>query len=147
MSEGMSTLTRLAQRPRARAVLSAGGTRIARVDEHALTRRTALRSLPRVLESRIVPAAAADLDCVYELRVTASAGGPERRFTLTVADGRGRVQSRPAPEADAWVALSLADMIRLVSGAAQLWPLVAEHRVSLGGEIFTVMRFPRLLGF
>ncbi|WP_249010813.1 SCP2 sterol-binding domain-containing protein [Conexibacter sp. DBS9H8] len=143
----MNALTSLQRRPRARAVLSAGGTRIARVDGHALSRRVALRSVPRALESRIVPAATTGLCCVYELRVTASAGGPEARFTLTVADGAVRVEARPAPAADAWVALSLADMILLISGAAGLWSLVAEHRVSLGGEIFTVMRFPGLLGF
>ncbi len=133
-------MTTLLRRPRSRAALAG----FARVDDSPATRRAALLALPRVLAQQFSPAAAGDLHAVYELRVRAPAGAIEARFALTVADGTLDVERRPAPEATAWVSVGLGDMIRLISGATQVWPLMADQRLDIGGDPFTALRFPAL---
>jgi hypothetical protein len=141
---------RLTRYPRAAAAVTraaaAGGERAARVDDRPGTRRAALRALPQVLARRFVPAAATGLSTVYELRVLASGGGDEARFALLIRDGELTVEPRAAPEATAWVSVGLGDMIRLVTGSVGVWELMAAKRLEVGGEIFTALRFPPLLG-
>jgi hypothetical protein len=130
------------KRPRSRAVLST----FARVDDNPATRRAALRALPAVLAQQYAPAAGAGLSTSYELRVLAPSGEVETRFALSLLDGTLTVEQRPAPEAAAWVGIRLGDMIRLVTGATEVWPLMAAKRLELGGEPFAALRFPGLFG-
>jgi hypothetical protein len=124
-----------------------GGAWASGLDRRPVTRRAALRALPQLLEQRFSPEAAGELRTLYELRVLAPSGAVEERFALRVADGRLRVERRAAPEAVAWVSVGLGDMIRVASGAVPLWGLMAEKRLDIGGEPFTALRFPALLGF
>jgi hypothetical protein len=132
----------LLRRPRSRAAIA----HLARVEENAATRRAALQVVPRALEAQFSPAAATGLSTVYELRVLARDGAVETRFALQIEAGRLRVQRRPAPEAAAWVAVGLGDMIRLLTGETAVWPLMARKRLDIGGEPFRALRFPALFG-
>ncbi len=136
-------MSALLKRPRARAALAG----FAHVEDNPVTRRAVLRALPAVLERRFSPAAAAGLSTLYELRVRAPSGEVDARFALRVADATLSVERRAAPEATAWVAVGLGDMIRLAGGGTQLWALMAQKRLDIGGEPFTALRFPALLGF
>jgi hypothetical protein len=135
-------LDTLLKRPRSRAALAG----LAHLEDTPATRRAALRALPRILEERFSTAAAVGLSVAYELRVRAPSGEIETSFALSVSDGDLQIERRPAPEAAAWVAIGLGDMIRLVTGETHLWALMAAKRLDLGGEPFAALRFPRLFG-
>jgi predicted lipid carrier protein YhbT len=142
MSPRVDGLDTLLRRPRSRAALAV----FAHVDDTPATRRAALRVMPLALEQQFAPAAAGDLSTVFELRVLAPDGQVEARFALEIAAGALSVVRRPAPEAAAWVAVGLGDMIRLVTGDTEIWPLMAAKRLDIGGEPFTALRFPALFG-
>lgn len=143
--------TFLDRHPRTRQVLTRaarrGANRVAQVDDSPAARRAAISSLPSILRRRFKPESATKLDKVYELRIRASAGGPETHFALTVRNGTLDVVQRDAPDAHAWLSVSLADMIRLTASDSDLkWTMLAAKRLDMGGDPFVALRFPGLFG-
>jgi hypothetical protein len=131
-------------RVRAEAVVGRGGSRVARLDARPLPHRMILRVLPMAIARRFDPAAAGDLNAVFELRVTDPRGGQSARFGLTIAFGRCGVKPGPASGAGATAAVGAGDLIRMVSGAVSFSELLASGRLELAGDPFLALRFPSL---
>lgn len=129
---------------RARTMLSRGGSRVAKLDVRPIPHRAILRAIPHVIPRRFDPAAAQDLDAVFELQVRDPRGGEPARFALAVADGRCEVAAGPASDPTATAMLGADDLIRMVSGAVAFPELLASGRLELAGNPFVALRFPGL---
>jgi putative sterol carrier protein len=127
--------------------LASGGHQLARIDNDRAARRLALRLLPRALKQRFDATAAAGLDATIELRILASPGGGERRFTLRITDGELTVAREASAAAQAWLAASLADMILVVTGSVPWTAQLAAGKFELGGDPFVALRVPGLMNF
>jgi hypothetical protein len=125
-------------------VLSYGGDRVARLDARPVPHRVILLAMRRAIPLRFDPAAAGDLEAVFELRVRDPGGRPPATFTVTVSGGACSVTRGAAEHANASVTVGADDVIRMASGAVQ-WPsLLASGRLELAGDPFIALRFPRL---
>jgi SCP-2 sterol transfer family len=121
-----------------------GGARVARLDRYpgghlALVRMIEL-TLPRLFE----PEAANGLEAVFALEIAHPRGRKPNVLGLTISNGTLSVtRGRPASPG-ATVTIGAEDMVRLATGDAG-WPeLLAENRLSLRGDPFLALRFPRL---
>ncbi len=131
-------------RPRVRALVRRGGSRVARLDQQAVAHRLILRILPLALVDRFDPESARDLDAVLELRVRAPGGGQADAFELKITEGTCAVRAGPARGPGAAVEIDAGDLIRLASGAVG-WPgLLSSRRLELSGDPFLALRFPNL---
>jgi hypothetical protein len=131
-------------RPRALAILSRGGSRVAQLDKRPIPHRAILRVIEHAIPRRFDPEAARDLDAVFELRVRDPRGREPASLALTVADRRCEVSTGPAPDSAATATLGADDLIRMVSGAVGFPELLASGRLELGGDPFIALRFPGL---
>jgi hypothetical protein len=121
-----------------------GGVRASRLDRipggHLALVRMIERTLPRLFD----PAAAGDLDATFALEISHPRGRRPDVLGLTVRDGALRVTRGRPQHAGATVSISAEDMVRLATGDAG-WPeLLASGRLSLGGDPFLALRFPRM---
>jgi hypothetical protein len=122
-----------------KSALRRGGERVAALERRPVPRRVTLLAIPAAMRRMFDPAAAGDLEAVFELRVTGGA-----RYAIRVAGGACDVTREAAPEAGAAVEIGADDMVRLASGAVP-WPaLLAGGRLTLSGDPFLALRFPRL---
>jgi predicted lipid carrier protein YhbT len=128
-------------------ITSSSGSFAARADNMKLSRRVAVRLLPKLLVRRFVSEKADGLEAVIELRVNESKGGPELRFTMAIKDNQLAVTRGAAPEARAWLSGGLNDFVLIASGATPWTELLAAGRLELGGDPFTALRVPVLLNF
>ncbi len=135
----MSTATTMTK-----AALAAGGQRAARIDNHPRSRQFALAALPQVIARRFDAEAARGLHATLEVRIAASPGGEEVRYTARIDDGTLDFRRGAAPDARAWFGGSLADLILVVSGSEPWTALMAQGRLELGGDPFTALRVPGL---
>ena len=127
-------------------LISRSGERLARLDGRPLPHRLLLRAMPLALARQFDPAAARDLDAVFELRVRDPHGAPPTRFELRIADSRCQARPGGAPDPQVTATIGAADMIRLASGGVG-WPeLLANGRLELTGDPFLGLRFPMLFG-
>jgi putative sterol carrier protein len=92
------------------------------------------------IRRRFDPVAARGLDATFELDLSG------RQYALRVSGGRCQVERRPAPEAGARVRISVADLMRLITGSAKWTVLLAQGRLELDGDPFLALRFPQLFG-
>lgn len=131
-------------RVRAQAILSRGGSRVARLDRRPIPHRAIVRVIQHAIPRRFDPKAARDLHAVFELRVRDPRGRGPARFALTVADGRCEVSAGPPSDPAATATLGADDLIRLMSGAVGFPQLLASGRLELAGNPFVALRFPGL---
>jgi hypothetical protein len=136
--------TRDRGRPRAQAVLSRGGSRVAQLDSRQIPHRVILRVIKHAIPRRFDPEAAGDLHAVFELRIRDPAGGAPARFRVKVADRRCELTAGPASEPAASATVGADDLIRMVSGATSFPRLLASGRLELAGNPFVALRFPGL---
>jgi hypothetical protein len=121
-----------------------GGARLARLDGSRAGHAALLRAIERVLPRLFDPAAAGDLDAVFELQLTHPRRSEPDRFTVTVRSGRLSLTRGPAPGAGARISLGADDMVLLASGDVGWTGLLASGRLALSGDPFLALRFPRL---
>jgi hypothetical protein len=123
-----------------------GGARVAGLDRipggHGALVKAIVRALPRYFE----PAATGDLNDTFELRIRHPRRDAPDVFSLAIADHRLTLVPGPAPAARSRVTIGADDMVRLVSGEVG-WPeLLSGGQLSLSGDPFLGLRFPRLFG-
>ncbi len=133
-----------ALRDHAQAIVSRGGERVAGLNGRPVPHRVILRALPYAISRRFDPAAAGDLQAVFELCVTDPRGHGPARYELRIGDGQCQVKPGAAAEAGATATLGADDLIRMVSGAISFPELLASGRMELGGDPFLALRFPGL---
>jgi hypothetical protein len=128
----------------ARSALKAGGERAAQLDSRPVPRRVIARAVPAAMSRLFDPDAAGDLDATFELKVTHGGGSADSVYSLRVTDRRLDVARGAVPAAGAGVSIGADDMLRMVSGGIG-WPeLLAQKRLTLSGDPFLALRFPKL---
>lgn len=117
------------------------GVRVARADRTAPGHLALVRIIERAIPRLFNATAAGGLEAVFELEIT---GRRPTYLGLTVRDGRLAVTRGRPSSPGAGVSIAAEDMIRLVTGDTG-WPeLLAAGRLSLSGDPFLALRFPRL---
>jgi SCP-2 sterol transfer family len=117
---------------------------VARLDRYPGAHLALVRMIERTLPHLFEPDAAGDLDAVFALEITNPRGRKPSVLGITVRDGRMTVTRGRPQNAGATVSMGADDMIRLAAGDVG-WPqLLAENRLSLSGDPFLALRFPRL---
>jgi hypothetical protein len=121
-----------------------GGVGVARLDRvpggHAALVRVIQRTIPRLFN----PSAARDLNETFELRITHPRRPTPDVLGLTVSGGQLRVSRGAPPTAGATVTIGADDLVLLATGETG-WPaLLAGGRLTLSGDPFLALRFPRL---
>ena len=126
-----------------RAVRS-GGARVARLDRYPGGQLALARVIERTLPRLFEPAAATDLEATFALEMTHPGGRRPDVLGLAIQHGSLTLtRGRPA-NPGATVTIGADDMIRLATGDVG-WPqLLAENRLSLSGDPFLALRFPRM---
>ncbi len=123
-----------------------GGVRVARLDRlpggHLALVRLIERALPRLFN----PAAAGELNAVFELRITNPRHRAPDSFGLTISDATLRITRGPAARAGATVSIGADDVVLLATGETGWAALLAGRRLVLSGDPFLALRFPRLFG-
>jgi hypothetical protein len=128
-------------KPRVERIVRRAGARVARADRTAPGHLALVRIIERTIPRLFKADAANGLDAVFELEIT---GRRPTFLGLSVRDGCLAVtRGRPAV-AGASVSIGADDMVLLVTGEAG-WPeLLSSGRLSLSGDPFLALRFPRL---
>jgi putative sterol carrier protein len=121
-----------------------GGARIARIDRSRIGHEALLRAIERLVPRLFDPAAAGELDAVFELQLKHPRRAEPDRFGLAVRGGHLTVTRGAAPGAGAVISLGADDMVLLASGEAGWTELLASGRLTLSGDPFLALRFPRL---
>jgi SCP-2 sterol transfer family len=117
---------------------------VARLDRYPGAHLALVRLIERTLPHLFEPAAAGDLDAVFALEITNPRGGRPSVLSITVRDRQLTVSRGRRPDPGATVSMGADDMVRLAAGDVG-WPqLLAENRLSLSGDPFLALRFPRL---
>jgi putative sterol carrier protein len=120
------------------------GPRVARIDQRRFGHAALTRAIEHMLPRLFDPGAAGDLDATFELQLTRwRRAGPDR-FTIAVRDGRLSVTRGAAPAPGAIISLGADDMVLLASGEVGWTELLATGRLTLSGDPFLALRFPRL---
>jgi hypothetical protein len=126
-----------------RAVRS-GGARVSRLDRYPGGHLALVRMIERTLPRLFEPSAAAGLDAVFALEIAHPRGRKPDVLGLAIHNGSLTATRGRPPDAGATVTIGAEDMVRLAAGDAG-WPeLLAENRLSLSGDPFLALRFPRL---
>jgi hypothetical protein len=121
-----------------------GGVRASRLDRVPGGHLALVRMIERVLPRLFDPPAAGDLDATFALEISHPRGRRPDVLGLTVRDGALTVTRGRPQHAGATVSISAEDMVRLATGDTG-WPeLLASNRLSLGGDPFLALRFPRM---
>lgn len=120
------------------------GVRVARLDRvpggHLALVRLIERAIPRLFN----PQEAAGLDAVFELRIRHPRRVRDDVFTLAVADQSCSLRRGSGSGAGASVTIGADDLVLLATGETG-WPgLLAAGRLTLSGDPFLALRFPRL---
>jgi hypothetical protein len=123
-----------------------GGVRVARVDRVPGGHLALVRMIERAIPRLFSPSAARDLNAVFELRIVHPRDRQPEVLGLAVRDGVLSVTRGRPPAAGAAVSIGAEDMVRLATGDVG-WPaLLAGGRLTLSGDPFLALRFPRLFG-
>jgi putative sterol carrier protein len=94
-----------------------------------------------------VPDAAAGFAGELEYELTRPAtGAPPIRWTIEIADGRARARPGAAAAPRLSVTMSLADFMRVATGAADAVVLVLSGRASVRGDFGLAARLPEMFG-
>jgi hypothetical protein len=121
-----------------------GGARLARLDGSGAGHAALLRAIERLLPRLFDPGAAGDLDAVFELQLAHPRRAEPDRFALAVRDGELTLKRGVARAPGAVISLGADDMVRLASGEVSWTELLARGRLTLSGDPFLALRFPRL---
>jgi hypothetical protein len=121
-----------------------GGVSAAKLDRIPGGHLALVRMIERVLPRMFDPSAAGDLDATFVLEIKHPRGRRADILGLRVRDGALTVTHGRPQHAGATVSISAEDMVRLATGDTG-WPeLLASSRLSLGGDPFLALRFPRM---
>ncbi len=121
-----------------------GGLRAARLDRSLVGHAALLQAIERLVPRLFDPAAAADLDAVFELQLRHPRRAEPDRFALTVRAGRLTMTRGRAPNPGAAISLGADDMTLLAAGEVGWTELLATGHLTLSGDPFLALRFPRL---
>jgi hypothetical protein len=122
-------------------IVRRAGARVARADRTSAGHLALVRVIERAIPRLFRADAAGDLDAVFELEIT---GRRPAFLGLSVREGRLAVTRGRPPAPGASVSIGASDMVLLVTGETG-WPeLLSSGRLSLSGDPFLALRFPRL---
>jgi putative sterol carrier protein len=112
--------------------------------EWALIRWLVIRSVAPALRLLFKPSIAEDVDGVIELRLKRPRGGPPEYIEIDIRGRTCLVRRAPSRWPTATLTITLADMLRIATGAVGVPPVVQAGRVRFSGDVFLIMRFPEL---
>ena len=130
--------------PATERILRRGGVQVARIDRGRVGHVALVRAIERLLPRLFDPAAAGDLDATFELQITHPQRAEPDRFGLAVRDRRLTITRGQPAASGASLAIGADDMVLLASGEVGWTKLLASGRLTLSGDPFLALRFPRL---
>jgi SCP-2 sterol transfer family len=123
---------------------SRAAARLARLDRRRTAHWVVLRAIPRAINMRFDPAAAAGLEATFQLTIRDPGDRPPAHFRVAIADATCSVQRGVPEQPGARAVVGSDDLILLASGAAS-WPeLMSSGRFELSGDPFLALRFASL---
>ena len=144
-SDGRRAAARLAGRGEA-----AVGAFVRRSDDRRLERtigsRTGLRLVFAGMARRFAPERAQGFegDIAYEL--TPRDGGPPRRWTVSISDGRARARPGASPDPAVTFRTGLGDFVRLIGGELEPGRALMEGRLEVEGDLAIAARVGEMFG-
>lgn len=103
-----------------------------------------VRSMTPTLRILFKPSLAEDVDGVIELRLSSPKGRPTAYFEIDIRGRACLVRRAPSRWPTTTLTITLADMLRLATGAVGVPHVVQAGRVRFSGDVFLIMRFPEL---
>jgi len=156
---GVASVSSLTRRERLRARVTAGGrATVARLTrghtDETLTRlfgsRPAQRALFTAMAAAFQPSVAAGFEgaIVYELTPAEGGAGPDTSdwWTVEVRDGTAAAHHRRDENPTVTVRLTVADLVRLVSGELDPVEAIVEWRVIIDGDVLVATRLAEMFG-
>jgi alkanesulfonate monooxygenase SsuD/methylene tetrahydromethanopterin reductase-like flavin-dependent oxidoreductase (luciferase family) len=143
--DGRGLSARLAQRGEA-----AVGAFVRRSDDRRLERtigsRAGLRVVFTGMARRFSPERARGFagDIMYEL--TPQDGGPPRRWTVSVSDGRARARPGPSPDPAVTFRMGLGNFVRLVGGELDPGRALMAGQLEVDGDLAIAARVGEMFG-
>ncbi|HEX6492347.1 MAG TPA: SCP2 sterol-binding domain-containing protein, partial [Candidatus Dormibacteraeota bacterium] len=158
-TSGATPIPMLTRRDRLRARVAAGGrATVARLtrgqSDEALTRlfgsRPAQRAVFTAMAAAFQPAMAAGFEgaIVYELTPAEGGAGPDTSewWTVEVRSGGASAHHRRGDDPTVSLRVSVADLIRLVSGELDPLEAIADMRIIVDGDVLVATRLAEMFG-